>query len=1360
MGAKDHKGAGVISIEYDDAKTLLAQGSSALHEHVASRLKASRGKALPQIEVRFKDVSVSADIAVQDATNTETQLPTLSSELRKTVNGLVAKKHTATKCILKGVTGVFKPGTMTLVLGQPESGKSSLMKLLSSRFPLDKDIRIEGDITYNGTPAKELRRLLPQLVSYVPQRDKHYPELTVKETLEFAHAACGGKLSERDASQLVNGTAAENAEALEAARAMAKHYPNVVIQQLGLENCQHTIVGDAMIRGVSGGERKRVTTGEMAFGNKHVMMMDEISTGLDSAATFDIITMYRSLTKSFCKTMVISLQQPSPEVFALFDNVMLLNAGHLIYHGPCTEVQDYFNSLGFRCPPTRDIADFLLDLGTSEQYQYEAKLDRERAPIRAPSEFARAFEQSSIYAQTLQEVDEPVRTNLVEDMEDAIENQPEFSQSFWESTSLLVNRQLINTRRNTSSLFGRLLVNTMIALLCSIVYFQSDLADVQVAMGIMFESVLNLSVGQTAQVPTYMAAREVFYKQRRANFYRTASYVVAHAVDQAFPVVLETVIYGTIIYWICGFVSSFDGFLVYLVVLCLTNLALAAFFFFLASASPNLNIAGPLSSVAVVYVCVFAGYTITKDHIPSYLIWLYWLNPLAWGIRALAGSRYNDSRFDTCVYDGIDYCADYGTKMGKFLLSNYEVPSGAFWLWGGMAFMIGTYAFFLVLSCFALEYHRFERPEVAVLATDTKPKTTDNYVAIDTPRGSNRCNELTVSVSHVRDNYFVPVTVAFKDLWYSVPDPTDSKKTLDLLKGISGYALPGTITALMGSSGAGKTTLMNVIAGRMTGGKIRGQVFVNGHPASDLTIRRCTGFCEQMDIHAESATFREALTFGAFLRQSADVPDDRKYDSVTECLSLLDLNSIADKIIRGSSVEQMKRLTIGVELAAQPSVLFLDEPTSGLDARSAKLIMDGVRKVADTGRTVVCTIHQPSAEVFGLFDSLLLLKRGGKTVFAGDLGENAHEMVAYFESIDGVAKSEEESNPASWMLEVIGAGVGNNNGSKTDFAGSFRASRHYELLQSTLESEGICRPSASVPVLHFETKRAASNLTQLKFLFQRFSNLYWRTPSFNLTRFAVSLVLGLGYGITYAGSEYKSYSSVNSGLGMMYLVVLFIGSTSFNSVIPIAAEERAAYYRERASQTYSTFWYFVGLGVTEIPYAAASVLLFLAPLFPMVGFSGLGLFFTCWLVLLLQVLYQVFTAVVLAFLLPNLESAEITGVLVNKVVYLFSGFSPPASRLPSAAVWVYRITPMRFSVTAFTSAVFGACSGEGDLGCTQMTDTPPSIAANLTVEGYLETNFLIKHSEVWQSIGGLTLSVLVIGLLALVAMRFCNYQKK
>jgi ABC-type multidrug transport system fused ATPase/permease subunit len=240
-------------IEYENAKTLMARGALELHDHAGSRMDNAFGGNFPEVEVRFKTVSISADIVVKDKTNVKTELPTLLNVVMKSVGGVIAKKHTVRKQVLKNVSGVFKPGTMTLVLGQPGSGKSALMKLLSGRFPEEKNVTIEGEVTYSGIAAAELRKHLPRLVSYVPQRDEHYALLTAKETLEFAHACFGGGLSKYWKSHLVHGTPEENAEALAVTRAMYCHYPDVVIHQLGLESCQNTIVGDGMLRGVSGG---------------------------------------------------------------------------------------------------------------------------------------------------------------------------------------------------------------------------------------------------------------------------------------------------------------------------------------------------------------------------------------------------------------------------------------------------------------------------------------------------------------------------------------------------------------------------------------------------------------------------------------------------------------------------------------------------------------------------------------------------------------------------------------------------------------------------------------------------------------------------------------------------------------------------------------------------------------------------------------------------------------------------------------------------------------------------------------------------------------------------------------------------
>jgi len=189
----------------------------------------------------------------------------------------------------------------------------------------------------------------------------------------------------------------------------------------------------------------------------------------------------------------------------------------------------------------------------------------------------------------------------------------------------------------------------------------------------------------------------------------------------------------------------------------------------------------------------------------------------------------------------------------------------------------------------------------------------------------------------------------------------------------------------MGASGAGKTTLLDVLAQRKSDGEIKGEVLINGQPLS-VSFQRTTGYCEQLDVHLPQATVREALEFSALLRQPRSLSDKDKVAYVDVIIDLLELHDIEDALVgvpgAGLGIEQRKRLTIGVELVSKPTLLFLDEPTSGLDGQSSFLIVSFLRKLAAAGQSVLCTIHQPSASLFAEFDSLLLLKRGGKVSFS------------------------------------------------------------------------------------------------------------------------------------------------------------------------------------------------------------------------------------------------------------------------------------------------------------------------------------------------------------------------------------------
>ncbi|KAL3669606.1 hypothetical protein V7S43_004991 [Phytophthora oleae] len=843
----------------------------------------------------------------------------------------------------------------------------------------------------------------------------------------------------------------------------------------------------------------------------------------------------------------------------------------------------------------------------------------------------------------------------------------------------------------------------------------------------------------------------------------------------------------------CGFVAQVGYFLLFMLFLILTNLTLCGWFFTLAAMSPNLNIVKPMTTFSIVFYIVFAGFVVPMGRIPDFLVWVYWINPVAWCLRSIAVSQYRSPDFDVCMYAGDNYCEKYGMTMGEYLLSEYDVPSNKAWVWAGVLYLIFANVYFVFVASLILEYKRYDVPAVTVAVVDEDSRRSKaevrRYVEMTTPReasgGDKPVDAIVLGLDEEKEK-FTPVTLAFKDLWYSVPSPVNRHESIDLLKGISGYALPGTMTALMGSSGAGKTTLMDVIAGRKTGGTIKGEILLNGYPATELAIRRCTGYCEQTDIHSESSTIREALTLSAFLRQDSSVSERAKLASVEECLDLLDMRAIADQIIRGRSQEQMKRLTIGVELAAQPSVLFLDEPTSGLDAHSAKVIMDGVRKVADSGRTVVCTIHQPSSDVFFLFDSLLLLKRGGEMVFFGELdnvqpdNRECGHLIDYFEAIPEVPRLPHGQNPATWMLECIGAGVATaaesttNPAASVNFVQYFRESSEQQALVGGLGQPGVAIPAPDrLGELNFSNKRAATPATQLRVLVGRFLTMYWRTPSYNLTRFVVAVGLGSVFGLVLVNGEYTTYQGLNAAVGVIFMTTQYNGIAAYVGALPFTAHERAPYYRERSSQTYNALWYFVGATFAEIPYVFFSGFLFTVLFYPLIGFTSFFTGVLYWINLSLFVLMQTYLGQLLVYALPSVEVAAIVGVLVNATFLLFSGFNPPAGSIPAGYQWLYHITPHRYSLSILISLLYGDCPVEptydvatqsfinvgSELGCQPVENAPLSIG-HITVKDYVAQVYKMSYDGMWGNFGCVFIFLVVFRLLSLLALRYINHQKR
>lgn len=275
----------------------------------------------------------------------------------------------------------------------------------------------------------------------------------------------------------------------------------------------------------------------------------------------------------------------------------------------------------------------------------------------------------------------------------------------------------------------------------------------------------------------------------------------------------------------------------------------------------------------------------------------------------------------------------------------------------------------------------------------------------------------------------------------------------------------------------------------------------------DSSFQRKTGYVTQQDLNLHTSTVREALQFSALLRQPARYSRQEKLDYVNDVIKLVDLDDCADAIVghtgEGLNVEQRKRLTIGVELAARPELLlFLDEPTSGLDSQTSWAICDLMEKLTRNGQAVLCTIHQPSAALFQRFDRLLLLAKGGRTVYFGEVGEGSSILIDYF-TRNGAPQFKPGTNPAEYMLDVVGTSA--KHGSSIDWPSVWRASPEYqdvrrELDRLSRQSEGNAADPDPAALAEF----AASFSVQLTQVTKRVFQQYWRTPSYIFSKFILS----------------------------------------------------------------------------------------------------------------------------------------------------------------------------------------------------------------------------------------------------------------
>lgn len=475
-----------------------------------------------------------------------------------------------------------------------------------------------------------------------------------------------------------------------------------------------------------------------------------------------------------------------------------------------------------------------------------------------------------------------------------------------------------------------------------------------------------------------------------------------------------------------------------------------------------------------------------------------------------------------------------------------------------------------------------------------------------------------------------------------------------------------------------------------------GDLFIGGQPLP-RSFSRCMGYVQQQDIHLPSQTVREALQLTARLRRSKSLPNTEKDDYVEKVIEMLEMGNLADALIgvpgAGLNLEQRKRVTIGVELAAKPEILFLDEPSSGLDGQSALTIILLLRKLADSGQSIICTIHQPAAELVGIFDSLILLTHGGKVAYDGPMGKSCSAPLGYLSS-KGRPYHETE-NPAEYFLDVIGAG--SRSTVTDDWAQIWRESEDREKRRLILEQLTSSSPSDNHSLEKYSGDYAAPLYTQLVVILRRTWFYHWREPDYITSKLLLNVGNALLNSMTYLHSGADQRGAYN--LVFSAFMSLIIGPTIGLQVEPRFIGLREIFLqREKSSYTYHWIVFMASAIVIELPWVMLTSLVYWLLWYYPVGYSSASS--RAGYSLLMFELFGVFAtslAQLCAATMPTLEATFMANGFFFMFCNTFAGTLSPQPVTPRGWKWYYNVSPLLyFGDGVTTNALQGldlTCSG-------------------------------------------------------------------
>ncbi|KAF8597195.1 hypothetical protein BDV93DRAFT_539338 [Ceratobasidium sp. AG-I] len=1266
----------------------------------ADRLKSAFSR-MDDEGIKRRDLGVGfVDLTVKGLGAAAKYQPTIFSMLspKTWVRQFNDARHPPVKDILSGFNGVARSGEMLLVLGSPGSGCSTLLKVLANQRQGYHEVT--GEISYDGITPEYLLKHYRGDVAYSPEDDTHFPSLSVKDTLTVA-----AKM--RAPQHRVGGVT-------------RPEYVQGIVQTLatvfGLRHTFDTPVGDETIRGVSGGEKKRVSIAEMMATRACIACWDNSTRGLDASTALEFARALRIATDVAHATTIVTIYQASESLYRLFDKVCVIYSGKQIFFGAAEDARQYFIDMGWEPAKRQTTADFLV--AVTDPFARTPRAGWESRVPRTAEEFAarwadspegrasRAHAEAYLCApeDRLVEKGQQYKESAAAERATTMNRKSAYTVSIMMQVRAIMLRRLQILRGNLAAQVIMTVVFLAQALIMGSVFLKMPEATSAYFSrgGVLFFSVLFGALSAMAEIPALYAQRPIVARHQKAAMYHPFVEALAlTAVD--IPITLITqVIFAVVLYWMTGLQKVASKFFIFLLITFTMTLIMKAFFRALAASFSRESTAQAVAGVGILGLVLYTGYTIPKPSMIGALKWITYINPIRYGFEALIVNEFHNLNGECSFFapSGPGYenvsimnqvCATVGAQPGETTVNGDAFISASYGysysnLWRNFGILIAFWVFFIAWFLAATE----RAGNVSAGVTQLVFKQNANIPSLDerkgngdTESGSAAPGALVERREHDEQTAqgALPKSRSVFSWFHMNYDVTIAKgKQRRLLDDVSGFVAPGKMTALMGESGAGKTTLLNALAERVSTGVITGDRFVNGNPLPrDFAAQ--TGYCQQMDIHLETTTVREALLFSAELRQPKSVPIEEKRAFVEEVIKMCAMESYADAVVgvvgEGLNVEQRKRLTIGVELAAKPQLLlFLDEPTSGLDSQSAWAIIQFLRSLADRGQAILCTIHQPSSQLFQAFDRLLLLRKGGQTCYFGDLGPNASTLISYFER-NGARTCQPEENPAEYMLDVIGAGA--TATSDIDWHSAWKnAPESAELERELIDMHDQGRKQLANADEH-HSEFATAQGTQLSALLVRSFRHYVRNPTYIMSKLALNVFAGLFIGFTFFRADNSLQGSQNK-LFAIFMTTILSSSLSNQLQVQFVNFRNIYEYREKQSKMYSWVPLITSSLIVELPFNIFGSVLYYFCWYWTVGFNNDRAGYM-WLMLCIcfPLYYTTFSQAVAA-IAPN---AMIGGVLFSflfSFVISFNGVMQPYAQLIPFWKWMYRLSPFTYLI--------------------------------------------------------------------------------